>query len=77
MLLPRLPDVHTWWHAAVRFEHALQAARSLGAGTADASLADAAVRGLEREVAPVARALARVPAQAHRPVPLGGTPQHA
>ena len=37
-----------WWHAAVRFEHALQAARGLGAGTADPHLADAAVRGLER-----------------------------
>jgi len=32
----------------VRFEHALQAARSLGAGTADARRADTAVRGLER-----------------------------
>jgi hypothetical protein len=40
--------VHTWWHAAVRFEHALQAAHSLGAGTAEASLAAAAVRNLER-----------------------------
>jgi hypothetical protein len=37
-----------WWHAAVRFEHALQAARGLGSGTANASLVDAAVRGLER-----------------------------
>jgi len=37
-----------WWHAAVRFEHALQAARGLGAGTADTHLVDAAVRGLER-----------------------------
>jgi len=35
-----------WWHAAVRFEHALQAARGLGA--ADASLAYDAVRTLER-----------------------------
>ena len=32
----------------MRFEHALQAARGLGAGTADAHLADQAVRGLER-----------------------------
>ena len=37
-----------WWHAAVRFEHALQSARDLGAGMADARLADTAVRGLER-----------------------------
>ena len=37
-----------WWHAAVRFEHALQAARGLGVGTADARLADTAVRDLER-----------------------------
>jgi len=37
-----------WWHAAVRFEHALQAARGLGAGSVDTSLADAAVRGPER-----------------------------
>src|SRR5215218_4161825 len=36
------------WHAAVRCEHALQAARGLGAGTADTHLADEAVRGLER-----------------------------
>jgi hypothetical protein len=35
-----------WWHAAVRFEHALQAARGLGA--ADTHLAEEAVRGLER-----------------------------
>jgi len=37
-----------WWHAAVPFEHALQAARGLGAGTADAHLASEAVRSLER-----------------------------
>ena len=37
-----------WWHAAVRFEHALQAARGLGVGTADTSLAQDAVRTLER-----------------------------
>ena len=46
--LPKATIVLDWWHAAVRFEHALQAARSLGAGTADAHLADEAVRGLER-----------------------------
>jgi len=34
--------------AAVRFEHALQAARGLGAGSPNTPLADAAVCGLER-----------------------------
>jgi len=47
-VLPGATLVLDWWHAAVRFEHALQAARSLGAGTADARLADMSVRGLER-----------------------------
>src|SRR4051812_44149147 len=46
--LPGATIVLDWWHAAVRFEHALQAARGLGAGTADPRLADEAVRGLER-----------------------------
>jgi len=46
--LPKATIVLDWWHAAVRFEHALQAARGLGAGTADTHLADKAVRGLER-----------------------------
>jgi len=46
--LPDATIVLDWWHAAVRFEHALQAARGLGAGTADTHLADEAVRGLER-----------------------------
>ena len=46
-----LPDamvVLDWWRLAVRFEHALQAARGLGAGTANTHLADKAVRGLQR-----------------------------
>jgi hypothetical protein len=47
-VLPGATLVLDWWHAAVRFEHALQAARGLGAGTADTHLVDAAVRGLER-----------------------------
>ncbi len=47
-VLPNATPVLDWWHAAVRFEHALQAARSLGAGTADTHVADTAVRGLER-----------------------------
>jgi hypothetical protein len=44
--LPEATVVLDWWHAAVRFEHALQAARGLGA--ADTLLASKAVRGLER-----------------------------
>jgi hypothetical protein len=47
-VLPNATVVLDWWHTAVRFEHALQAARGLGAGTAEASVADRAVRGLER-----------------------------
>src|SRR3954465_5777899 len=46
--LPGATIVLDWWHAAVRFEHALQAARGLGAGTADTSLAHDAVRNLDR-----------------------------
>jgi hypothetical protein len=44
--LPNATIVLDWWHAAVRFEHALQVARGLGA--ADANLAAEAVGGLER-----------------------------
>jgi hypothetical protein len=48
-VLPGATMVLDWWHAAVRFEHALQAARSLGRATANgAHLAAIAVRGLER-----------------------------
>ena len=47
-VLPNAAAVLDWWHAAVRFEHALQAARGLGSGTAEVRLADTAVRGLER-----------------------------
>src|SRR4051794_27421194 len=42
------PPVLDWWHAAVRFGHALQAARGLGANAADAALAHDVMRGLER-----------------------------
>jgi hypothetical protein len=45
-VLPNATVVLDWWHAAVRFEHTLQAARAVGA--ADAHLAAEAVRGLER-----------------------------
>jgi hypothetical protein len=44
--LPNATVVLDWWHAAIRFEHALQAARGLGA--ANAHLSAEAVRGLER-----------------------------
>jgi hypothetical protein len=44
--LPNATVVLDWRHAAVRFEHALQIARGLGA--AEAHLAAKAVRGLER-----------------------------
>jgi hypothetical protein len=47
-VLPGATLVLDWWHAAVRFEHALQAARGLGAGTADPHLADEPARELER-----------------------------
>jgi hypothetical protein len=44
--LPNATIVLDWWHVAVRFEHALQNARGLGAG--DAKLVAEVVRGLER-----------------------------
>ncbi len=47
-VLPGATVVLDWWHAAVRFEHALQAARGLGVGTADTSLAHDATAGLGR-----------------------------
>ena len=46
--LPAATVVLDWWHVAIRFEHALQTARGLGAGAAGADLADEAVRNLER-----------------------------
>ena len=46
--LPAATVALDWWHVAIRFEHALQTARGLGAGSADADLADEAVRNLER-----------------------------
>jgi hypothetical protein len=47
-VLPGAAVALDWWHVATRFEHALQTARGLGAGAADADLADDAVRNLER-----------------------------
>jgi hypothetical protein len=46
--LPAATVVLDWWHVAIRFEHALQTARGLGAGAADTDLADDAVHNLER-----------------------------
>ena len=46
--LPAVTVVLDWWPVAIRFEHALQTARSLGAGAADTDLADDAVHNLER-----------------------------
>ena len=46
--LPAATVVLDWWHVAIRFEHALQTARGLGAGAADTDLADEAVCNLER-----------------------------
>ncbi len=48
-VLPNATVVLDWWHAAVRFEHALQAACGLGRDdAADARLSGTAIRGLER-----------------------------
>jgi hypothetical protein len=61
--LPKATLVLDWWHAAVRFEHAMQAARDFG--VADAHLAAEAVHGLQRaKVAAVAWALAGMPTRA-------------
>ena len=46
-VMPKATLVLDWWHIAMRFEHALQAARGLGAGTASAYLHVYPVRDLE------------------------------
>jgi hypothetical protein len=46
--LPAATVALDWWHVAIRFEPALQTARGLGTGAADADLADEAGRNLER-----------------------------
>jgi hypothetical protein len=46
--LPGATVVLDWWHVAIRFEHALQTARGLCVGTADADLAGEAAHRLER-----------------------------
>jgi len=47
-VVPQATVVLDWWHIAMRFEHALQAARGIGAGTTNVSLHSYAVRTLER-----------------------------
>jgi sugar phosphate isomerase/epimerase len=39
-VMPKATLVLDWWHIAMRFEHALQAARGLAAGTVSAHLRD-------------------------------------
>jgi hypothetical protein len=46
-VVPQATLVLDWWHIAMRFEHALQAARGIGAGTTSAYLRTYAVRDLE------------------------------
>jgi hypothetical protein len=46
-VMPKATLVLDWWHIAMRFERALQAARGLGAGTASAYLHVYPVRDLE------------------------------
>ena len=53
-VMPEATLVLDWWHIAMRFEHALQAARGLGANTPAGHLRGYAVRVLGRQV--VARA---------------------
>ena len=69
--LPGATVVLDWWHAAVRFEHALQAARGLGAGTARHICRRCGGSWLGAgEMALVARPLAGMPAQARGAPPL-------
>ena len=68
--LPNATMVLDWWHAAVRFEHALQAARGLGAADR-ASVPQGGSWTGACEVAPLARALAGMPAQTSGAMPLG------
>ena len=46
-VMPEATLVLDWWHIAMRFEHALQAARGLGANTPAGHLRGYAVRDLE------------------------------
>ncbi len=48
IVLPASTVVLDWFHIAMRFEHALRAAASVGAGTADARLGELARRDIER-----------------------------
>jgi hypothetical protein len=67
--LPNATVVLDCWHAAVRFKHALQAARGIGAS--DPHLRRGGSRTGTCEVAPVARVLARMPAPTRGALPLG------
>jgi hypothetical protein len=69
--LPNATVVLDWWHAAVRFEHALQAARGLGAADIYASVLRGGSRTGAGEVAIVARTLVGMPVQTRGFVPLG------
>jgi hypothetical protein len=46
-VMPEATLVLDWWHIATRLEHALEAARGLGAGAASAHLGSHSVRDLE------------------------------
>ncbi len=47
-VVPQATVVLDWWHVAVRFEHALQAARGIGVGTTSAHLQSYVVRDLAK-----------------------------
>jgi hypothetical protein len=47
--LPAATVALDWWHVAIRFEHALQTARGLGAGAADPDFADEGWKAQTRE----------------------------
>ena len=60
-VMPEATLVLDWWHIAMRFEHALQAARGLGANTPAGQLRDYAVRDLEGFVSGCFGTVVRVP----------------
>jgi hypothetical protein len=68
--LPNATVVLDWWHVAVRFEHALQTARGPWHRRRTPGRRGSSWTGM-CEVAPVARALAGMPAQTRGALPLG------
>ncbi len=56
-VVPEATLVLDWWHIAMRFEHALQAARGKGQGTTSAYIRTFAVRYRECQVEALARPL--------------------